>query len=228
MNRRDFFKLVIGIYGLSNISLFARENRILKLHQKQKKMCIIGIGGGGSNIVEDIFKIDNKNTLICINSDYQSLKQKSTKYKILLGWNEKAGLGCGGKDQCGKALINKKVKSELYKLTKDISQINIISTLGGGVGSGATPEIIKYLKSLNKKIVVYTTIPFSFEGTKRSNTAYTALNKIKLYADRLIVLENDNLINDNKNKFLGIKDTFKITSINIYKKILNDHLANQT
>jgi len=228
MNRRDLFKLIAGLYGLSNISLFARETGILEQSNISNldKLCFLGVGGGGTNILEDISKLNNIHRFIHVNSDYNSLKQKSSKYKLLLGWNEKAGLGCGGKEECGRSLINNNVKSNLYKLTKDEKIVYVISTLGGGVGSGATPEIVEYLKGLNKKVVVFATMPFSFEGNKRFSIAQNACEKIKIYADSLVILKNDDLINNSKNKALGIRDTFQITSNNIYKKISNEHFSN--
>ncbi len=230
MNRRDLFKLIAGLYGLANMSLFARETKTSSQFNipNLDKLCFIGVGGGGANIIEDISKLDDKHTFIHINSDYHSLEQKTSKYKILLGWNEKAGLGCGGKEQCGKSLIDDDVKSNLYKLTKDEKIVYLVSSLGGGVGSGATPEIVEYLKDLNKKVVVFATIPFSFEGKMRFSIAQNSLNKIKLYADNLIVLKNDDLINSSRNKSLGIKESFKITSNNIYKKVSAEKHINQT
>ena len=197
------------------------EEKLSKYHLmcKLDKVCFIGIGGGGTNILEDISKFDNRHNFIHINSDLQSLKLKTSKYKILLGYDKKAGLGCGGKEQCGKNLIDNDIKNKLFKLTKDEKIIYIVSTLGGGIGSGATPEILEYLKTLNKEIVVFVTIPFNFEGKMRKSVATNATAKIKSIVNGLIILKNDDLIDNNKSKSLGIKETFKITSDVIYKRI---------
>jgi len=238
MQRRDLLKFIAGIYGLYSIDLFARDKKTLKKDIQEskkekkisslKKSCFIGIGGGGTNIIEDISKLDNKHIFISMNSDKQSLEQKKSKHKILLGWNKNAGLGCGGKDTCGRNLITDDLKQSLEQLTKNINQIYVIATLGGGVGSGATPEIAEFLKSLDKQVVVFVTLPFNFEGKIRSNIAYKALEKIKLQTDGLIVLKNDDLINGYKNKSLGIKDTFKMASASIYKKVCNETSIKQT
>ena len=238
MQRRDLFKLIVGLYGLYSIDLFVRDKKTLKKDIKEskkekkisslKKLCFIGIGGGGTNIIEDVSKLDNKHIFISMNSDKQSLEQKKSKHKILLGWNKNAGLGCGGKDRCGRNLITDDVKQSLEQLTKNMHQIHVIATLGGGVGSGATPEIIEFLKSLDKQVVVFVTLPFSFEGKIRSNIAHKALEKIKLQTNRLVVLKNDDLINGYKNKSLGIKDTFKITSKSIYQKVYDESCIKQT
>jgi len=74
---------------------------------------------------------------------------------------------------------------------------------------------------------VFVTLPFSFKGKIRSDIAYKALEKIKLYIDRLIVFKNDNLINSYKNKSLGIKDTFKIIFESIYKKVYDENYIKQ-
>ena len=224
MNRRELFKFI------ATFNIFAKEIETKKQSSISSldRLCFIGIGGGGTNILEDISKLDNKHTFIHINSDYHSLKQKTSPHKILLGWNEKAGLGCGGKEQCGRSLINDNIKKELCKLTKNKKIVYLVSTLGGGVGSGATPEILQYLKTLNKKVIVFVTMPFNFEGKRRFSAAYNALDKIELHTDNLIIFKNDDLIANTQSKSLGIKDTFKIISNTIYKKISDEDYRFET
>lgn len=219
MKRRNFLKYLVGIYGLFSIDVLARDNKICKQYNFKPKLCLIGIGGGGTNIVDDLSRLGDSHAFIHLNSDYNSLKQKKSKNKILLGWTEKAGLGCGGKAECGRNLVNNDVKNKLEELTNNMGIVYIVSTLGGGVGSGATPEVIKYLKSLDKKVIVFVTTPFSFEGRVRYSIAYNAIEEIKKYSDKLIVLKNDDLLDISKNKFLGIKDTLKITSNSVFQMI---------
>ena len=186
---------------------------------KVNKGCFIGVGGGGCNIIEDMSKFDNRHNFIHVNSDFQALKLKTSKHKILLGFEKKAGLGCGGKEKCGKSLIDESIKNQLYKFTKDEKLVHVVVTLGGGVGSGATPEIIEYLKTLDKEIVVFVTMPFKFEGKTRQSVAKNALSNIKSIADNVMILNNDDLIDKSKSKSLGVKETFKITSTLIYKRV---------
>lgn len=217
MERRNFFKFVVVIYGLFGISANAKEAKQVKHinSSTMDKLCIIGIGGGGTNIVKEILKLDNTHIPIYLNSDYDLLNQKKSKHQIMLDWKEKSGLGCGGNAEYGKSLVNNDIKNKLNELTKSMETIYVISSLGGGVGSGVTPEIVEHLKTLNKKVIAFVTIPFSFEGKKRMAVANNSMIKIKEYSDALVIFNNDSLLSDAKGR--GVKDTFKLTSSMFYR-----------
>lgn len=97
--------------------------------------------------------------------------------------------------------------------------IHVIVALGGGVGSGATPQIVKYLKNLNKKIRVFAITPFSFEGKHRMAVVDAAIEKIKIVADKIVILKNDDLIHSTDTKSLGVKEALKTQSKLIMQKI---------
>ena len=199
MTRRELFATIAGLYTLSKTKLYSSELREnSKLFKKQttsnNAICIIGIGGGGSNIVEDLGRMNKNYRSICINSDYRALERKKSKHKILLGWNKKFGLGCGGKDSCGKQLVTEDVYKKLDKLMQNTKQLFVIATLGGGVGSGASPEIIEYLQKRGKEVNVLVTEPFHFEGKTRLSVAKTALNDIHMLVDNVFIIKNDAIV----------------------------------
>jgi len=224
MIRRSFFKrLIFGYLTLKN-ALYADskkdclEEEPLKIGEIKHKVCFIGVGGGGTNIVEDIANIDDKHRFIHLNTDEQALKRKKSGTRILL--KNKDRLGCGGKIQCGIKSVTPQVKKQIYTLTKDFSKVYVISTLGGGVSSGATPEIVKYLQSkLNKKVVVFSVMPFSFEGKKRLSTAIKSRDKISIYASEHFTLQNDELLD--KRFSQSIRTTLNKMSKNIYNMLNN-------
>jgi cell division GTPase FtsZ len=77
---------------------------IFSLHKQ--KVCFVGIGGGGSNVVENIAKMDSIHTFVHMNSDLQALKQKKHGHRLLLGYEDKHGLDCGAKMECGLQLFD--------------------------------------------------------------------------------------------------------------------------
>jgi cell division protein FtsZ len=188
-----------------------------------KSICIIGIGGGGGNIVDDIAKIDNRFHIIHINSDIDALNSKSSGDKIILGRDTKRGLGCGAQVSCGIKLFDEEIKKSLVNLIKNDEKIYLISTLGGGVGSGVTPEILKYLQKIRKNIKVIVVTPFSFEGKRRNDIAFHSIQDIRQNIHRIeniTILKNDDLLNKLQSKHLSIKETFQITPNLIYKMIV--------
>ncbi|MDQ7060908.1 MAG: hypothetical protein Q9M43_07105 [Sulfurimonas sp.] len=209
VKRGGYFKNIIDYISLK-----------ILMKKSTSKKCFIGIGGGGSNILTDISHINNKHLFIHINSDYNALVQKQSDYKILLkSVAKKDKWGCGGNTSCGLNLVDEKVKETINQFAADYETVYLIATLGGGVGSGSTPEIANYLKTINKKIIIYVTLPFSFEGNSRLTTAQESLIELKKYADQIIVLENNDLLKSNK----GLRETFKLSSIDIYSRIVDEY-----
>ncbi|MFA7083203.1 MAG: hypothetical protein WC141_01585 [Arcobacteraceae bacterium] len=197
------------------------SNKIDKIYE-DKAICIIGVGGGGCNIVDDIAKLDNSFNIIHINSDINALNTKYSGNKIVLGRDIKRGFGCGGQVSCGRKLFDEKIKKELLNLIKNNEKIYLVSTLGGGVGSGVIPEILKYLQYIGKDVKVIVTIPFSFEGKKRKTNAYNSIQdieKISHEKTNIRVLKNDDLIKKAIDEELSVKETFLLTSSIIFKMI---------
>jgi len=220
MKRRSFFKrLIVGYFLLRGVvyadtKKIDSKNRVLDTKQNQQRLCFIGVGGGGTNIVEDIATIDSQHQFIQMNTDKQSLSNKKLAQKIFL--ENKDALGCGGKVECGLKSVTLQVKEQLKFLTKDNSKVFVVSTLGGGVGSGATPEIVNYLQTtLNKTVIVFSILPFSFEGKRKRNTANISKESIDIYASQHFILENDELLN--KRFSQSIKGTFQGMSKKIFR-----------
>ena len=198
------------------------ETKQKNLGQYQlKELCFVGIGGGGCNIVEDISQIDPQHTFIHLNSDLQALQAKTSQHKILLGYKDKGGLGCGGQTVCGTRLVNDSIREQLLNLTKSFDEVCVITTLGGGVGSGATAKIVEYLNTIGKKVFVAATIPFSFEGKKRYDTAQYSLKELQNINKDIIVVENDAVMHTCQSDRLGTKESFQYLSKDIYQGIID-------
>ena len=65
--------------------------------------------------------------------------------------------------------------------------------LGGGTGSGAAPEVCRIAREEGVFLVVFATMPFSFEGERRMAQARTALENIGRYANAVITFDNDRM-----------------------------------
>ena len=199
-------------------------------NKKQKQITIIGIGGGGQNIVNYLHNRMHNVNLISINSDEQILHFAKTKAilvtdnnAIILSKNKvlillkfltdkifaiKQSLGCGGDVNRGRYLAEKHIE-KIAKLSgvADSDKVILISTFGGGFGTGATPVIAKYLKTSGIKNSAIVTIPFPFEGQIRMNAGESGVNELKKYVEDYDVLNNEQFMQDNANN-ITIKDLF--------------------
>jgi cell division protein FtsZ len=155
---------------------------------------VIGVGGGGGNAVNHMFQqgIKGVDFIIC-NTDAQAMEASPVPTKIQLGATLTGGLGAGAVPSVGKnaALENKdEIKSILEKGTK---MLFITAGLGGGTGTGAAPVIASVARDLGILTVAIVTIPFSFEGRKRTQHAEEGIAELKKHVDALIIIRNDKL-----------------------------------
>lgn len=152
---------------------------------------VIGVGGGGGNAVNHMFKkgIRDVDFVIC-NTDNQALDKSGIPVKIRLG---RTGLGAGSNPEVGKQLAldnSEQIKSVLDCNTK---MLFITAGMGGGTGTGAAPIIAEIAKDLGILTVGIVTTPFYFEGKKRRSQAESGINELKKYVDALLVISNDKL-----------------------------------
>jgi len=172
----------------------------------QTKIIVIGIGGGGGNMISHL-KNNNLNkevSTIAINTDQQALDVCLADIKIPIG---KDGLGAGANpDVAKKAAENK--EDEIYDLIKKSDLVFIAAGLGGGTGTGAAPIVANIARKAGALVVSVITTPFSFEGKKRKKSAMAGLEKLEENSNSTIVIDNNNLLKIIEPKS-GLKESFR-------------------
>ena len=161
------------------------ENSIIK---------VIGVGGGGSNAVNHMFRLGIKGVdfIIC-NTDKQALEKSPVKNKIQLGIKSTKGLGAGSIPDVGRDAALESIDEIKSFLDDDTQMVFITAGLGGGTGTGAAPVIASIAREMGILTVGIITIPFTFEGKKRRAQAEAGLEEMKKYVDTLLVIGNDKL-----------------------------------
>ena len=159
------------------------------------KIKIIGIGGGGGNILTRMYKrkVDGVE-FIALNTDAQALHFTKADKKINIGVNLTRGLGAGMDPEIGKKAAEESLP-EIEEALNGADLIFITCGLGGGTGSGAAPVVAEAARKTNALIIGVVTKPFFFEGTKRMDIANEAWKKIYNNVDALITIYNDRIFN---------------------------------
>lgn len=190
--------------------------------EKNQKIKIIGIGGGGSNIVEYLSTTysDNYDALI-INSDKKALESKKVDKKILL--QKDNNYGCGSNIVCGYTLITSDVISKIKYFMVRNKEIYIFVTLGGGCGTGSLKAIAQEFKNTNYQLNFILTTPFKWEGTKKNERANEVVKVLKNDFKNIYIYSNDDLLTYGN---LGINDCFRIQNENFNKLILESEERN--
>jgi cell division protein FtsZ len=155
---------------------------------------VIGVGGGGSNAVNHMFKqgIVGVDFAIC-NTDAQAMNTSPVPTKIQLGPTLTEGRGAGSKPNIGKLACEESVEEVRKYLTNGCKMLFVTAGMGGGTGTGAAPIIAKTAQEMDILTVGIVTLPFTFEGNRRSLQAVEGLEEMKKQVDTLIIISNDKL-----------------------------------
>ena len=157
---------------------------------------VIGVGGGGSNAVNHMYKLDQEigiddvKYMVC-NTDSQALDNSPVQLKVRLG---AAGLGAGNDPAKGREAAEMSLQQIIDHLdSHNIEMAFVTAGMGGGTGTGAAPVIAKALKERGVLTVGIVTMPLRAEGRKRLSQAAEGLEEMKKSVDSLLIINNENI-----------------------------------
>jgi cell division protein FtsZ len=166
---------------------------IPKINNPRSIIKVIGVGGGGSNAVNHMYKqgIKDVEFIVC-NTDNQALSSSPVPNKLQIGANLTEGLGCGANPEVGKNAALES-KEQIREMLLDTKMLFVTAGMGGGTGTGAAPVIAKIARDMDILTVGIVTAPFSFEGKKKMGQADLGLEALRQNCDTVIVILNDKL-----------------------------------
>jgi len=155
---------------------------------------VIGLGGGGCNAINRMIELGISGVdFITANTDCQALKSSLAPTKIHLGPKSTRGLGAGGNPQMGEAAAEESY-STLNEALAGADMIFLTAGMGGGTGTGSIPVAARVARATGAVVVAIVTTPFSFEIGRRQQNAREGLAKLQPFADTLITVPNDRLL----------------------------------
>ncbi|MDO8642841.1 MAG: cell division protein FtsZ [Candidatus Woesearchaeota archaeon] len=169
------------------------EDELKQLSAQQANIKVIGVGGGGNNMVNWLYKKGIKGAeIIAVNTDAQHLTVTDADKKFIIGKDLTRGLGCGGFPQRG-AEAAKESMQHIKEALKDADMVFVCAGLGGGTGTGAAPVIAKVAKDNGSIVIGTTTMPFKIERA-RIDKAEFGLQQLRQVSDTVIVIDNNRLV----------------------------------
>ncbi len=158
------------------------------------KIKVVGIGGGGGNIVSRMMEGDRMRGVefIAINTDVQDLDRTHAHKKVYIGRALTRGLGAGMNPEIGKQAAEEN-RSEIGELLEGADVVFITAGMGGGTGTLGASVIADIAKEKGILTVAMVTRPFTFEGSQRMTIAQEGVNHLKEKVDSLIVVPNDKI-----------------------------------
>jgi len=179
---------------------------------------VVGVGSAGSNALDRIL-LDGmeKTDLVAVNSDVQSLASSVAARKVQIGREVTRGLGSGGDPELGyQAAIES--ADEIRQALRDTRMVFICAGLGGGTGSGAAPVVAQLAREAGSLVIAVVTLPFSFEGKRRSAQAQDAIGRLNEIANAVICFENDRM-GDMVAPKAGIHQAFAVADMTISQSV---------
>ncbi len=170
---------------------------------------VVGVGGGGCNAVNRMIQEGiNGVDFVAVNTDNQALLLADAPVRVRIGEKLTRGLGAGGNPEQGEKAAEESAE-ELGEVLTGSDMVFITAGMGGGTGTGAAPVVARLAREQGALTIGVVTRPFLFEGSKRSNSAESGIEKLKEYVDTLIVIPNDRLL-ELTDRRVSLKDSFKM------------------
>lgn len=157
------------------------------------RLLVIGLGGGGvQSLGRMVSEAESVPDLVAVHTDTQSLAACPLPQRVRIGERATGGLGTGGDPEKGReAALEDETK--LRALVAHTDMVCVVTALGGGTGTGVAPEVLRLAREEGALTLCLATLPFSFEGPSRMQTAKRGLNQVFEWAHTTVVFPNDRL-----------------------------------
>ena len=168
---------------------------------------VIGVGGAGNNAVNRMIAAGLAGVeFVVVNTDSQDLSASNADRRILIGDQSTGHLGTGGDPRLGERAAIESYE-DLADLVRDAHMVFVTAGMGGGTGTGAAPTVAKLAAEAGALTIGVATVPFSFEGKRRTQIAADGLIQLESHVDALIPVYNDNLL-DHAGLRTSVSDAF--------------------
>lgn len=155
---------------------------------------VVGVGGGGCNAVDRMIDEGLQGVdFVAVNTDAQALMLSKASIRVRVGEKLTRGLGSGGDPEVGLKSTEESAE-ELYSVLKGSDMVFITAGMGGGTGTGGAPIVAQIAKEVGALTIGVVTRPFTFEGSRRIQSAEMGIGRLKEQSDTLIVIPNDRLL----------------------------------
>ncbi len=198
MNRRKALK---GLTIISTLSILPVN--LLAFKPKSESLHFIGLGTGGSHVLEYFYK-----QLIGTNAKFTNISDTPSKRYTEINF-----IRFTEEDNCFQT-----VSSKLKQLFSKEDKYILLAGLGASTGTCLTERLSVFLNKNNKKFMTICSVPFNFEGKKRIIKAKELVNKLNTNTFfNYFYLENINNSYDN----LTVKEAFKKADEKFYEILQN-------
>lgn len=179
---------------------------------------VLGVGGAGLNALQALKQKQLPHvSMLGLDTDLQTLQRFPDHDTLCLGSNLTRGLSTGGNKDLGLEVAKAETKV-LEEAVAGANLVFLIGALGGGTGASILPTLAKLAAQTESLVIVFAILPFSMEGAKKAQQADESLATLRSFANALIVLPNDLLLQQLDPK-ASVLDAFDLAHNWIYRGI---------
>lgn len=160
------------------------------------KIKVIGVGGCGCNIINDMSEFGLKDAeILTVNTDIQSLRRVLAGEKVQIGSKLTKGGGAGSNPENGE-LAAEEDRDLLESKLRGTDMLFITCGLGGGTGSGAAPVIADIARGLDILTVGVVITPTSMElkTEKKRKIVDKSMIRLKEKVNSIITISNQKIL----------------------------------
>jgi cell division protein FtsZ len=160
------------------------------------KIKVIGVGGCGCNIINDMSEFGLKDAeILAVNTDIQSLHRVLAGEKVQIGSKLTKGGGAGSNPENGERAAEED-RDLLESKLRGTDMLFITCGLGGGTGSGAAPVIADIARGLDILTVGVVITPTSMElkTEKKKKIVDKSMIRLKEKVNSIITISNQKIL----------------------------------
>lgn len=130
-----------------------------------RKTLVMGLGGAGMSIASHV-KQEVGCDILAVNTNAETLASSPFNQRLQIGISS-----CAGKPaksvQRGQLAAEESLEDLRYSI-RGADRLILLTGLGGGTATGASPIIIDLALEMDIEVVLVATLPFEFEGPQRA------------------------------------------------------------
>lgn len=100
-------------------------------------------------------------------------------------------LGCGKDEALGRQHAEDCIARMDTSITKNLKKAIVVSTLGGGTGTGGAPVFAQHLSEKGIEVINIVTLPFRFEGKRCLEKSYYAVCEMSKFGKQTVIINDD-------------------------------------
>ncbi len=172
------------------------------------RMALVGVGTGGCRAVAAMSEgWDDGPSMYAVDTDSRALiAAGGVANHLAIGATLTRGMSAGGDMQVGRLAVEEASES-LRGIFAGMELVFLVTTLGGGTGSGAAPTVARLAREAGAMVLAVATLPFPFEGAATMAQARKALGDLRDEADVVAVVPNERLFESQRSA--TIEDAYR-------------------